>query len=72
MERLPSDDLEADQSDMDVLKSEDSDAGAVEIQGYLPEALQSIHEFYPSSSVSDGNRDTSEGGGRAPEDPDQD
>ncbi len=37
---------EADQSDIDALESEDSDAGAVEIQGYLPEALQSMHELY--------------------------
>ncbi len=59
-----SDDFEADQSDTDdALESEDSDAGAVEIQGYLPEALQSMHEFYPSSSVSNGDNSVSEGGG---------
>ncbi len=57
MERLLSDDFEADQSDTDALESEDSDAGAVEIQGNLPEALQSMHEL---SSVSDGDSDASE------------
>ncbi len=51
LERLLSDDFEADQSDIDALESEDSDAGGVEIQGYLPEALQSLNELYPSSSV---------------------
>ncbi len=48
------------------------DTGAVEIQGYLSEALQSMNEFHPTSSVSDGNSDASKGGGRAPEDPNQD
>ncbi len=47
-------------------------AGVVEIQGYLPEVLQSMHEFYPSSSVCDGDNDASEEGRRAPEDSDQD
>ncbi len=71
-ERLLSDDFEADQSDMDALESEDSDSRAVETQGYLPEALQSMNEFYLTRSVSDGDSHASEGGGRAPEDPDQD
>ncbi len=40
-----SDDFEADQSDIDALESEDSNTGAVEIQGYIPDALQSMNEF---------------------------
>ncbi len=51
LERSLCDDFEADQSDIDILESEDSDDGAVEVQGYLPEALQSLNELYPSSSV---------------------
>ncbi len=47
----------------DALESEDSNARAVEIQGYLPEALESMNEFYPSSSVSDRDSDASEGEG---------
>ncbi len=36
LERMLSDDFETAQSNIDTLDSEDSDAGAVEIQGYLP------------------------------------
>ncbi len=36
LERLFSDNFEDDQSDIDALESEDSDTGAVGIQGFLP------------------------------------
>ena len=39
MERLLRDDIKADQSNIDTLESEDSDAGGAEIQGYLPEVV---------------------------------
>ena len=43
LERFLRDDIEAHQKDIDLLESEDSDAGGVEIQGYLPETVLSIN-----------------------------
>ncbi len=56
----------------DLLESEDSDAGSVEVQGYLSETVLSKNILDPSSNISDGDSDASMGGGQAPEDPDQD
>ncbi len=39
LERLLSDDFEADQRQIDALESEDIDAGGADIQGYLPETV---------------------------------
>ncbi len=63
LERLLSNDYEADQSDIDPLESEDSDTGDVEIHGYLQEAMLSMNELNPSSSISHGDSDASVGEG---------
>ncbi len=70
LERLLRDDIEADQSNIGPLESEDSEARGVEIQGYLPETVLSMNKLDPSCNISDGDSDVSMGGGRAPEDPD--
>ncbi len=73
MERLLRDeDIEADQSKRETICSEDSDAGGVEIQDYLPETVLSMSKLDPSSNISDGDSDASMGGGQATEDSDQD
>ena len=56
----------ADQSDIDTLESENSGAGGVEIQGYLPEAVLIMNELDPSSNISDGNSDAFCGGWMSP------
>ena len=63
LERLLREDIEADQSDIDLLVSEDSDAGGVEIQGYLPESVMSKNKRDPSSNISYGDNDASMRGG---------
>ncbi len=72
LKRLLRDDVEADQSNIGPLESEDSDAGGVEIQGYLPETVLSMNKLDLRSNISDGDSEASKGGGQAPEDPDQD
>ncbi len=42
LERLLSNDFEADQSKIDNLESEESDDGNVEIEDYFPEAVLSM------------------------------
>ncbi len=63
LERLLREDTEADQSDIDPLESKDSDAGGVEIQGYLPESVMSINKLDPISNISYGDSDASMRGG---------
>ncbi len=72
LERFLRDDIEAHQKDIDLLESEDSDAGGVEIQGYLPETVLSMNKLDSRSNINDGDSDVSMGGGQAPEDPSQD
>ncbi len=63
LEILLSDDFEADQN-IDALETEDSDAGGVEIQGYLPETVLSMNKLHPNSNICDGNSDASVGVGK--------
>ncbi len=69
LERLLRDDIEADQSNIDPLKSEDSDAGGVEIQSYLPEVVLSSNKLGPSNNISDGDSDASVGAWTSPRGP---
>ncbi len=71
LERLLSVCFEADQNGIDSLKSEDCDAGGVEIQGYLPETVLTINKLDRSIYISNGDIDASMEGGPAPDDPDQ-
>lgn len=41
----------------DALENENSDAGRIEIQGYLPETVLSLNELDPSSNITDGDID---------------
>ncbi len=64
MKRLLWNDIEAPQSDIDPLESKDSDAGGVEIQGYIPESLLIMNKFGSSSKISDGDSDACMGVGK--------
>ncbi len=55
------DDVEADQSNIGPLESEDSDTGGVDIEGYLPEIVLSMNKLDLSSNISDGDSEASKG-----------
>ncbi len=67
LEQLLSILFEANQNIIDTLESEDCDA-----EDYLPETVLSMNKLDSSSNNVDGDIDASVGGGRAPEDQDQD
>ena len=64
--------IEADQSNIGPLESEDSDTGGVKIQGYVQETVPNMIKLDPNSNISEGDSDASVGGGQAPEITDQD
>ena len=57
LERLLSDDFEADQSNKDALEREGRGAGGIEIQCYFPEAVLSMNKLDFSSNISVGDGD---------------
>ncbi len=63
LKQLLRDDTEADQSNISPLENEDSDAGGVEIQGYLLETVLSMNKLDPSTNISDRDSDASMGSG---------
>ncbi len=54
LEQLLSICFEAGQNSIDALESEDSDAGGVDIQGYLSKTVLQTNKLDPSSDISDG------------------
>ncbi len=63
LEQFLRDDIEANQSNIGPLESEESDAEGVEIQGYLLQTVLSVNKLDRNSNIWDGDSDASIGDG---------